>query len=91
MSLEDTLSLLKSRIETGFFHEIGVFLGYPIKDVNDFIEKKGKDYLLKGYWKVYHKPDRAKKIFDSYDKAKRQMLNQITFSLSNLTPVTIGD
>ncbi|UMZ74369.1 DUF3793 family protein [Natranaerofaba carboxydovora] len=81
-SLEESLSLLRTNVDKGFYHEIGIFLGYPIKDVIGFIENKGKDYIFKRYWKVYHRPDRAKKLFDSYDKAKEQMINSITINYS---------
>ena len=46
---------LKERIRQleDFPHEIGLFLSYPIEDVLGFIENRGKNYILNGYWKVY--------------------------------------
>ena len=70
MSLEDSLDQLKCRYRAGCPHELGIFLGYPVKDVEGFIEKQGKDCLLCRYWKVYHNPRRATCMFDAYDRAK---------------------
>jgi len=70
MSLEEHLEQLKRRYSRGCPHELGIFLGYPVKDVIGFIENEGKDCLLCRYWKVYHNPRRAMCVFDAYDKAK---------------------
>jgi len=48
----------------GFPHEIGIFLGYPIEDVEGFIKNKGENYLFRGCWKVYGNVEEAKKIFE---------------------------
>ena len=58
-----------------FPHEIGLLLGYPLKDVDGFIKNRGLNYLLCGYWKVYHDKDRAKKIFEEYDRARAYAIN----------------
>ncbi|MFR5582853.1 MAG: DUF3793 family protein [[Clostridium] scindens] len=60
----------------GFPHEIGAFLDYPIEDVKCFIDKRGQDCLMTGYWKVYHNPERARMIFLAYDKAKISAVNE---------------
>jgi hypothetical protein len=52
--------------ESCFPHEIGVFLGYPLHDVQGFIENKGKDYALCGFWKVYSDQQRAENLFAQY-------------------------
>lgn len=70
MSLEGCLEQLKCRYRVSCPHELGIFLGYPVKDVEGFIEKQGKDCLLCRYWKVYHNPRRAMCMFDAYDRAK---------------------
>ena len=36
-----------------FPHEIGLFLGYPFEDVQGFIQNRGCNCRLCGYWKVY--------------------------------------
>lgn len=53
-----------------FPHEIGIFLGYPLRDVQGFIENKGKNCLYTGYWKVYHNVQQAKQQFSRYDRCR---------------------
>lgn len=54
----------------GFPHELGILLQYPLEDVMAFIEHGGEDYLMNGYWKVYHDPARAKEIFRRYNRVR---------------------
>ena len=51
------------------------FLGIPVEDVIGFITNKGKSYKSLGYWKVYHDPYKAQKIFTRFEKAKNRYLN----------------
>ncbi len=51
-----------------FPHEIGLFLGYPPKDVEGFICNGGKNCSLCSYWKVYGEEDKALQKFEKYDK-----------------------
>lgn len=51
-------------------HELGLFLGIPFEDVKDFMECTTKKCLLCGYWKVYNDSNKAKIIFNRYDKVK---------------------
>lgn len=60
--------LSKYHEKENFPHEIGIFLGYPIKDVISFYNNKGKNYLLSGPWKVYHDVCSAKCIFEKHRK-----------------------
>lgn len=82
MGLEEMLDRLEGRMEAmgrkekGFPHEIGVFLGYPARDVEAFIRTGGRQYLAVGYWKVYHDVFRAARTFRSYDEAKQYAVNE---------------
>ncbi len=83
-SLDRLLSHLKGRFcDDEFPHEIGIFFGYPTKDVKAFIEKGGRDYLCCRYWKVYHDEQGAKKTFSFIDKAKAHA----TSLIAQQTPV----
>jgi hypothetical protein len=53
-----------------FPHEVGFFLGYPIDDVLGFVEHKGQNYKLCGYWKVYGDVEQAKLCFRQYDMCR---------------------
>lgn len=67
---EGALSELSQKfcVCASFPHEIGIFLGYPLDDVKDFIKNSGKNCRLCGCWKVYHHEDAAKKAFDCFDR-----------------------
>ena len=66
---------MKSRFDKGedFPHEIGVFLGYPLYDVEGFIEQR--ECVMMGYWKVYRYPSAARRLFALYDACIRELLN----------------
>ncbi|MDF2472408.1 MAG: hypothetical protein K0R21_190 [Anaerocolumna sp.] len=55
-----------------FPHEIGIFLGYPLYDVEGFIANKGENYILNGYWKVYHNMEEARNIFRNYNEVREK-------------------
>ncbi len=63
--------------KAGFPDELGLFLGYPIDDVIGYIEQKGKDYLLNGYWKVYSDPEGAAERFKNYDVITEKMMREV--------------
>ena len=70
-ALEGLLLHLKSRFGACKFpHEIGLFLGYPPRDVGTFIEKEGRDYLCCRHWKVYHDERGARRLFKFIDDSK---------------------
>lgn len=77
-SLEDTLAFLRRRIQkcNEFPHEIGFFLGYPPEDVFAFIEEKGQNYKICGYWKVYGDEKAAVATFQQYTNCRKKLLRQ---------------
>lgn len=62
---ESAVDMLRQRIEEtgGFPHEIGLFLGYPLRDVEGFVANCGRNCLMCGPWKVYHDVQAAERIF----------------------------
>lgn len=60
-----------------FPHELGVFLEYPVSDVEGFIKNNGKNFLYTGYWKVYSNVEKAKSKFQAYDKAREDLMKSI--------------
>lgn len=82
-SLREVLNKLKERYcdyalkRSDFPHEMGIFLGYPIWDVEGFIENKGGHCLYSGYWKVYANPDWARRLFKVYDQVRDEVLQNI--------------
>ena len=70
--LDALLEHLSERIMTNreFPHEIGLFLGYPVEDVRGFIEQRGRDCKLSGYWKVYGDEQAARRLFHQFDRCR---------------------
>ncbi len=64
--------LLQKRIaeKPEFPHEIGIFLGYPLEDVDGFITHQGENCKLCGCWKVYGNVEQARRTFANYEKCR---------------------
>lgn len=77
MNIEERLKMLSNRYEKACPHEIGIFLGYPVDDVAEFINCPNKQCLMLGYWKVYYNLEEAKDTFKKYDMAKYKILNLV--------------
>jgi hypothetical protein len=76
--LEGYLSFLKKRFaEPGFPHEVGIFLGYPLEDVISFSAGKPSPYACRGYWKVYHRPEKAERTFVYMDTARLDVIKEL--------------
>ncbi|CDI48836.1 DUF3793 family protein [Clostridium tetani] len=75
--IEGYLDMLKIRYKNQCPHELGVFLGIPLEDIEGFIDNSTYDYLLNGYWKVYKNVEEAEKTFEEYDKARLNILNSV--------------
>lgn len=71
-SLSRILHHLRRRLRqtNGFPHEIGLFLGYPPRDVLAFLGEIPAPCLLCGYWKVYFNVEEAKQLFAQYDHCR---------------------
>ena len=71
-TLWDTLNRLRQKLltEEKFPHEIGLFLGYPLDDVEGFIQNQGKNCKCAGCWKVYGDAFQAEKLFAKYQKCR---------------------
>ncbi|WP_242947063.1 DUF3793 family protein [Clostridium haemolyticum] len=70
----ECLEILKERYANLCPHEIGIFLGYPLKDVIDFVECPNKQCLLLGYWKVYNDIKDAQIKFNKFDSIKDKVV-----------------
>lgn len=78
--LSVVLSQFQKRYESymsqrgGFPHEMGLLLGYPVEDVEGFIENQGRNYLYSGYWKVYGHVEEKVALFERYEEARKLLL-----------------
>lgn len=76
-SIKETLECLKSRFQGACPHEVGLFLGYPLSDVEAFTNFGGKASSYKGYWCVYSNIPLAKKLFSQYDQSKEEIIHRV--------------
>ena len=75
--LDDYLELLAERFNSGQFpHEIGVFLGYPLKDVQGFLEHPARKPIRSGRWKVFGEVGPSVHVMNIFRKAET-MFGQI--------------
>lgn len=61
---------------SSFPHEIGIFLGYPLEDVQGFIRHHGQNCLFSGCWKVYAHVEAAQRTFVAYHTCRQQLLQR---------------
>lgn len=82
-NMDEMLNMLSQRVmlyggkKIEFPHEIGIFLGYPLIDVQGYLKNSGKNFEHSGYWKVYHNVQGAKNLFRQYDKEREVTLQEI--------------
>lgn len=84
-SLEQILHTLKGKFTCACPHEIGIFLGISKENVTGFIQ--GGRCLFCGYWKVYHDPGEANKLFSSYDLARHKVIKRLC---QRIAPVEVS-
>ena len=65
-----------------FPHEMGVLLGYPIEDVEGFIENEGENFLYTGYWKVYANLSVKIQLFRKFEIARETLIQLVSSGLS---------
>jgi hypothetical protein len=74
VDLDSMIDRLAHRINSGTFpHEIGIFLGYPLKDVAGFMGLAKIPFACQGPWKIYGDPSVSLKIAETYRWCRRRM------------------
>jgi hypothetical protein len=72
--LDATLEELKGRIGgSSFPHEVGIFLGYPLKDVAAFMGWAPIPFTCQGPWKIYGDPRRSLETAASHHECRCRM------------------
>jgi len=80
-SLKAYLSLLKHRITSlEFPHEVGVFLGYPLKDVLSFMGLLPLPYRKTQGWRIYGDESPSNEVYEKYRQA-RSMMRKLTMNI----------
>lgn len=75
-------------LKQDFPHELGLFLGYPIEDVEGFIRENGKNYLYSGYWKVYKDAELKIRLFKNYEKVQTEIVRLLYEGLDIMDIIT---
>jgi hypothetical protein len=75
LSSESLLTELCCRFESSgvFPHEIGLFIGYPAKDVAAFMGLVTLPFACQGPWKIYGNPVRSLGLADQYRCCRQRM------------------
>ena len=60
-----------------FPHEVGLFLGYPVEDVEGFRKNDGRGFKFCGLWKVYSDEERAKACFHRYACCRKALCRRV--------------
>lgn len=77
-TLKEYIDELAYRLESSEFpHEIGVFLGYPLKDVLGFMGYSNKECACVCSWRVYGDKEVSTKVYNSFIRDKKQMENMV--------------
>jgi len=80
-SLNDYMDTLMDKMQNGIIpDEIGVFLGYPLKDVMGFIGHKSLKLTKVNGWRVYGDPRLSDLRFSEFMKAKETVKELLAYS-----------
>lgn len=72
------LDQLGSRILPGAFpHEIGIFLGYPLKDVLAFMGQIPLEFSCQGPWKIFGNPASSLELVSRYRQCQLKMADRL--------------
>lgn len=63
-----------------FPHEIGVFLGYPLKDVAAFLGWVNLPFTSQALWRIYGKPERSLALADCFRQSRCRMAQRLCTS-----------
>lgn len=78
MTVSELLVILADRMDCGTFpHEIGIFLGYPLKDVAGFMGLARIPFTCQGPWKIYGNPGTSLKLADTFRWCRKQMAEDL--------------
>jgi hypothetical protein len=76
---ETVLAELQERCRAGegFPHEIGIFLGYPLKDVAAFLGWVALPFTVQGPWKIYGQPEKSLDLAASHRRCRERMVRKL--------------
>lgn len=79
---EDTAAVLaelqaRCRVGEVFPHEIGIFLGYPLKDVAAFLGWVAIPFTVQGPWKIYGRPEKSLDLAATHKRCRERMVRKL--------------
>ena len=76
--LSTAMIRLTERLTAGSFpHEIGIFLGYPLKDVAGFMGLARIPFTCQGPWKIYGDPRGSLHLAETFRSCRAQMATDL--------------
>lgn len=80
---ERLLAELRPRMDAGAFpHEIGLFLGYPPKDVAAFMGLVQLPFACQGPWKIFGRPEKSLRVAESHRASRSRMVQRLATASS---------
>jgi hypothetical protein len=67
----------RCRAGEGFPHEIGIFLGYPLKDVAAFLGWAAIPFTVQGPWKIYGQPEKSLDLAATHQRCREHMVRKL--------------
>lgn len=84
-STDHALTQLEERLKSGAFpHEIGIFLGYPPKDVAAFMGWIKLPFACQGPWKMFGNPRASLGLAETFRACRRSMAKRLASAQSAL-------
>jgi hypothetical protein len=83
-SIDQKLDMLKSKFQQGIPHEIGIFLGLPLKDVLGFMGFNGLECTMSLGWKFYGNPAPSLELFTGYEDCRRKIIKMLIQKINSL-------
>ena len=89
--LDEVLAELSTRIDGDRFpHEIGVFLGYPLKDVAAFMGLVRIPFACQGPWKIFGDPRESLRLAEVFRCCRARMAERLNSCTSALDCLADG-
>ena len=80
-TLNKYIDILVDKLHSNQFpHEIGIFLGYPLKDVVGFMGYGNYKFYKTKNWRVYGDPSVSEKVYNSFVNDRNKMKELLKFN-----------
>jgi hypothetical protein len=90
-NLDGVLGELAKRVSgNGFPHEIGVFLGYPIKDVVGFMGWTQLSFSCQGPWKIFGDPSESLRLAETHRQCRCRISQLLASGMNPQERLKVG-